>query len=109
MIARVWHGWAASAADAIAYRSHFETAVLRHLRQVDGFRHAQLWRREDNGLEELVVVTTFASMDAIRTFAGPDSERAVVEPEARRVLVRFDARCRHYELAASDVEAEPPG
>lgn len=106
MIARVWLGRAASAADAGAYREHFETVVLRHLRQVDGFRAARLWHREEDAQVELVVVTTWASMEAVRAFAGPDPERAVVEPEARQVLLRFDERCRHYDLAASSAPAD---
>ncbi|HUZ01318.1 MAG TPA: antibiotic biosynthesis monooxygenase [Thermomicrobiaceae bacterium] len=100
MIARVWRGWT-SPSQADAYQEHFDAAVLDHLRQIEGFQGARLWRREDGGEVEFVAVTTFVSLDAVRAFAGADHERAVVEPEARRVLTRFDERCRHYELAVS--------
>jgi heme-degrading monooxygenase HmoA len=100
MIARVWHGWA-SPATADAYQKHFQTEVLRHLDRVDGFRGAQLWRREHEGQVEFVAVTTFDSLDAVRGFAGSDYERAVVEPEARRILSRFDERCEHYQVAVA--------
>lgn len=100
MIARVWRGWA-SPAYADVYQEHFNSAVLGHLRQIDGFRGARLWRREDHEEVEFVAVTTFESLEAVRAFAGDDYEQAVVEPEARRVLTRFDERCRHYELAVS--------
>jgi heme-degrading monooxygenase HmoA len=108
MIARVWHGWASNA-NAQAYEKHFRTDVLRHLRQVDGFRGAQLWRREDGGEIEFVAVTNFESIDAVGAFAGSDSELAVVEPEARGVLLRFDARCKHYEVVVSSVGVEDSG
>jgi heme-degrading monooxygenase HmoA len=100
MITRVWRGWASSA-NADVYQEHFETEVLAHLGQIDGFHAAQLWRRDDQGQVEFVAVTSFESIDAVRAFAGPDYEHAVVEPEARRALLRFDERCIHYEVAAA--------
>lgn len=99
MITRVWRGWAATG-QAGTYQRHFESAVLPQLRRLDGFVGAQLWRREDGDEVELVAVTTFESLDAVRAFAGADHERAVVEPDARRVLLRFDERCRHYDVVA---------
>jgi len=98
MITRVWHGWA-TASGADAYQEHFQAEVLPNLQRVSGFRGAQLWRREEAGQVELVAVTTFDSIDAVRRFAGADHERAVVEPEGRRVLSRFDERCTHYDVA----------
>ena len=103
MIARTWRGWT-TPDGADACQEHVTTAVLDHLRRIDGFRGARLWRRED-GEVAFVAVSTFASLEAVRAFAGDDDERAVVEPEARRVLTRYDDRCVHYELAAlSDAE-----
>lgn len=99
MIARVWHGWTSST-NADAYEEHFNQEVLDRLEQIDGFRGAQLWRREEQGQVEFVAVSSFDSTEAIRAFAGSDFERAVVEPQARRVLLRFDERCKHYEVAA---------
>ena len=48
---------------------------------------------------ELVVVTRWTSVDAIRAFAGDEIDVAVVEPAARAVLADFDRRVRHIELA----------
>jgi heme-degrading monooxygenase HmoA len=95
----MWHGWSA-ASGADAYQEHFQAEVLPNLGLVPGFRGAQLWRREHDGQVELVAVTAFDSIDAVRRFAGADHERAVVDPEARRVLSRFDERCAHYEVVA---------
>lgn len=102
MIAREWRAWAVPPNDA-AYERHFREAVLPHLQEIPGCVGAHLLRREaDAGVEvELVAVTYYESLDAIRAFAGDDLERAVVAPEARAVLARFDERCRHYEIVAS--------
>lgn len=99
MIARMWRGWA-SPENAAAYEEHFRSEVLRELSRVPGYRRAELLRREDGVETEIVVVTQFESMDAIRAFAGVDPEAAVVAPRAREVLSRFEDRVRHYEVVA---------
>jgi heme-degrading monooxygenase HmoA len=100
MIARVWHGWASST-GADTYQEHFQSTVVINLKQVQGFRAAELWRREEQSEVEFVAVTTWESLDAVRAFAGADYERAVVEPEARGVLTKFDQRVKHYEIVVS--------
>jgi mannose-6-phosphate isomerase-like protein (cupin superfamily) len=103
VIARRWRGWANSPAQADAYLAHFEDAVKPKLEGVEGFVDATLERVQDeDGRTELVVITRWESMDAIRAFAGDDVDVAVVEPEARAVLADFDARVRHIELAEGD-------
>ena len=101
MIARRWRAWAAGAA-ADAYVEHFEGAVRPQLESVGGFVDATVERVEQNGRTEIVVVTRWESLDAVRAFAGEDLEAAVVEPEARAVLEDFDARVRHIELRDDD-------
>jgi heme-degrading monooxygenase HmoA len=100
MIAREWRAFAVPPNDA-AYERHFREAVLPHLREIPGCVGAHLLRRETQSEVELIAVTYYESLEAIRAFAGDDLERAVVEPEARAVLARFDERCRHYEIVAS--------
>jgi mannose-6-phosphate isomerase-like protein (cupin superfamily) len=103
MIARRWRGWADGPANADAYAAHFESAVRPRLEATDGFVDATLERVEgDRGSIEIVVVTRWASMDAIRAFAGDDVEVAVVEPDARAVLADFDTHVRHVELRDGD-------
>ena len=97
MIARVWRGWAALP-NAVAYETHFRTEVLPHLKEVRGFRGADLLRREDGAESEFVVVSYFESLDAVRDFAGDEYERAIVAPEAQQMLSRFEQRATHYEV-----------
>ena len=99
MIARRWLGWTADADAADAYERHFQTAVRPQLEATPGFLGATLERVADpGGRTEIVVVTQWESIDAIRGFAGDDIEAAVVEPDARAVLADFDERVRHIEL-----------
>jgi mannose-6-phosphate isomerase-like protein (cupin superfamily) len=103
VIARRWRGWANGPANADAYVAHFEGAVRPRLEATDGFVDATLERVEsDGGRIEIVVVTRWASMDAIRAFAGDDVDVAVVEPEARAVLDDLDTHVRHIELRDGD-------
>jgi mannose-6-phosphate isomerase-like protein (cupin superfamily) len=103
VIARRWRGWARNTAAADAYAKHFEDSVKPRLQLTEGFVDATLEQVPDeSGRTELVVVTRWASMDAIRAFAGDDVEVAVVEPDARAVLDEFEPRVRHIELRDGD-------
>ena len=98
MIARMWRGWA-PLATADDYQRHYESEVSNHLRSVNGFRGARLFR-QDNGHEVMFTsIAFFTGLDAIRAFAGDDYEQAVVEADARRALSRWDERVSHHEVA----------
>lgn len=100
MIARQWRAWAVPPNDARSVE-HFETAVVPHLREIPGCLGAQLLRHQVEGEVELIAISYYESLEAVRAFAGHDLERAVVEPAARAVLARFDERCTHFEVIAS--------
>jgi len=100
---RRWRGWANGPANADAYVAYFERAMRPRLEMTRGFEGATLERVEDpDGGVEIVVVTQWDSMEAIRAFAGPDVELAVVESDARALLEEFDTRVHHIELADGD-------
>jgi mannose-6-phosphate isomerase-like protein (cupin superfamily) len=103
MIARRWTALAEGSEQAAAYVAHFERAVRPHLESTEGFLGSTVERVDADGGIEIVVVTRWKSMDAIRAFAGEDVEVAVVEPEARAVLSRFDGRVRHIEIADGEL------
>jgi mannose-6-phosphate isomerase-like protein (cupin superfamily) len=104
MIARRWRGWTEEPAHADAYVAHFQSSVRPRLENTEGLLDATLERvQDDSGRTEVVVVSRWESMDAVRAFAGDDVEAAVVEPAARAMLADFDDRVRHIELA--DAEA----
>jgi heme-degrading monooxygenase HmoA len=97
VIGRLWHGWTAPE-NADAYEDLLRSEVLPGIDRVEGFRGAQLLRREAGDEVEFMTLTIFESLEAVREFAGEDYEVAVVPPEARRLLSRFDERSAHYEI-----------
>lgn len=99
MIAREWRA-RAPADGAAAYAAHFRAEVEPELNRMAGFRRGHLLRRASGEEVELVVLTLWESMDAVRAFAGPEPDRAVVLPAARRVLTTYDKHVRHYEILA---------
>jgi heme-degrading monooxygenase HmoA len=101
MIARFW---SAQTTDLQApnYVEHLKTRVLPSVRTVDGFAGAMLLQRAIPGAIEIIVITFWRSVEAIRDFAGDDLENAVVADEAAALLTWFDRRVRHYEVAMKD-------
>ncbi len=98
MIVRLWRG-RARRETADAYQHHVTTAVFPKLDAIDGFRGARVLRREVGGRVEFLVMTEWASWDAIRAFAGTTPDVAVVEPDARAVLDDFDTHVEHFEVS----------
>ena len=101
MIVRTWQGRAAKARPD-DYKRHFEGAVLPELHRLSGFLGAMLLRRETADDLEIMVITRWTSLDAIKGFAGENYERAVVEPGAVAALVSFDDTVTHYEVIAGE-------
>ena len=99
MIARLWRGRAADAANADTYARHFTGTVSTELKGLAGHRGAWLLRREVDGATEFIAVTLWESRQSIEAFTGPDISRSVVEPEGRAVLSDFDSFATHYEVA----------
>ena len=101
MIVRSWRGFAPRT-TAEAYVQHLHEDVMPVLDDIPGYQGLQILRRnigEDD--VEFVVLTTWASMDAIRQFAGDQPEVAVVASAARAALSRWDERVRHYHVVGS--------
>ena len=99
MIARIWRGRAATAANADVYSRHVTKTVFPSLTELAGHRGAWLLRREVDGRTEFLALTLWESRQVIEAFAGRDIGKAVVEPEARAVLADFDDFASHYEVA----------
>ena len=96
-VLRMWkaHATVAKAGD---YVRHASEKVFPEIRSLPGHRGAYLLRRSVGNTIEFLVLTLWASMDAVRGFAGPQPEKSVVEPAARAVLSDFDETATHYEV-----------
>jgi len=83
------------------YRAYFSRKVLPDLRAVEGFLDAKLFVRHTGEDVEILVETSWRSLDSIRAFAGANLEAAVVSEEAIAMLTEFDGHVRHYEVSLS--------
>jgi uncharacterized protein YciI/heme-degrading monooxygenase HmoA len=96
--------WSArtTASQLPQYLEYFAKNVLPELRRVPGYLGAIVSHRRFESEVEIVVETTWRSLESIRNFAGPDLEAAVVTAEAAALLASFDRRVRHSEIAVTD-------
>jgi heme-degrading monooxygenase HmoA len=97
MIARHWRG-IAKREFADAYVEHLHSETFPQLVQLPGFHDASILRRDVEQGVELLVVTVWKSLDAIRSFAGNDPESAVVPAKVQQMMIEYDRRPRHYEV-----------
>jgi antibiotic biosynthesis monooxygenase (ABM) superfamily enzyme len=102
MITRLWRGWTASE-DADAYERFLLTELFPQMRQIAGFRGAEVLRRAEAGEVAFVTLTRFATLAAIRAFAGDEYETPVLEPTALALLSHYDARAEHFETSTFEV------
>ncbi len=93
----------ASVAQLPKYLDHFDENVLPELRRVSGYLGATVSLCRLESEIEILVETTWRSIEAIRDFAGPDLEAAVVADHPTALLTDFDRRVRHYEIAVRDL------
>jgi hypothetical protein len=98
MITRLWRGWTAIE-SADAYERFLLSELFPSMRDIAGFRGADVLRRPDQDEVAFVTLTRFESLDAIRAFAGEDYETPVLEPQALALLSRYDEKALHFETS----------
>jgi len=99
MICRLWRGWT-TPGNADAYEAIVRGEVIPGIesRQIAGFRHIDLMKRDVGDEVEFQTCMWFDSLDAIKAFMGDDYAASHVPDAARAVLTRFDERAAHYEV-----------
>jgi heme-degrading monooxygenase HmoA len=97
MIARMWRGWTRPE-DADAYLEYLRETGLKAYRATPGNRGAWALQRDDGDRIEIVTLSFWDSLDAVRAFAGKDVEQAVFYPEDDRFLINREVTARHYRL-----------
>ena len=96
---RSWKGEGTPDGVARYCEEHFPEHVLPKLRDIDGFLEARVLVRTAEDKAEVVVLTTWESVEAVKAFVGESYERAVVEPAVSELLERFDDEVTHYTIA----------
>ena len=100
MIARTWRG-AVRAEDAEAYAEYIRATGIAEYTATPGNRGAYLLYRIDGDRAEVLTISFWDSLDAVRGFAGDEVDRAVFYPEDDRYLVDRDLTANHFVVAAS--------
>jgi antibiotic biosynthesis monooxygenase (ABM) superfamily enzyme len=98
MITRLWRGWT-SIDNANVYERFLLDELFPSMREIPGFRGADVLRRVEHEEVAFVIVTRFDSVDAIRAFASDDYETPVLEPQALALLSRYERRALHFDTA----------
>ena len=98
MIARTWRGWTRRG-DADAYLEYLRETGLAAYRATPGNRGAWALQRDDGERTEIVTLSFWESLDAVRAFAGDDIDRALFYPDDDRFLVDRELTVTHYRLS----------
>ena len=104
MVLRIWKA-RANPEGSRKYFQHAAENVFPALREMEGHAGAYCVSRRVEGAVEIMVLTFWDSMEAIRKFAGANPEKAVVAAEAEAVLTEFDDFVTHYEVLDSTAPA----
>ena len=97
MIARIWRG-ITLAEKADAYIDYLNETGLKAYAETPGNRGVQVLRRLQGEHCEIVLISHWESMAAVRAFAGKNPERSVYYPEDERFLVEHEDAVTHWEM-----------
>lgn len=97
MIARIWRGWT-KPADAAEYAEYIRKTGLAAYRATPGNRGAYILQRDEGDRTEVITLSFWDSLEAVKSFAGDEVEGAVFYPEDDRYLVERELTVRHYRV-----------
>jgi len=97
MIARVWRGWT-KRSDADEYAKYTRQVGLSAYRATPGNRGAWILQRDVGDRTEILTLSLWESVDAVRGFAGDDISRAVFYPQDDRFLIEKELTVEHYRV-----------
>ena len=115
MIARVWRGITLKE-KADDYLAYLHVTGLRDYAKTPGNRGVTVLRREQGEHCEIMLISLWESMDAVRAFAGENPDRSVYYPEDDQYLLQMEPLVRHYDVfehhapdggAAADAKPAP--
>lgn len=97
MIARVWTG-AVRTNDAEVYADYIRATGFAEYGHTAGYRGAWLLQRREGDRTQIIAVSLWDSVEAIRAFAGDDIDAAVLYPEDERYLIDGASSVAHYDV-----------
>jgi heme-degrading monooxygenase HmoA len=103
MIMRSWRG-AVRPQDADRYLRHQAETGISAYRTTAGNLGAVVLRRDAGDLVEVVTLSFWTSMEAVKGFAGEQPERATFYPGDDALLAEKDLHAHHYEVVSTDLD-----
>ena len=97
MIARIWRG-ITLAGKADDYLDYLRETGVRDYARTAGNRGVKVLKRIQGEHCEIMLVSLWDSMDAVRAFAGENPDRSVYYPEDEQYLLEMEPLVRHYEV-----------
>jgi heme-degrading monooxygenase HmoA len=98
MIARIWRGITLKE-KADDYLAYLHETGLKDYAKTPGNRSVTVLRREQGEHCEIMLVSMWDSMDAVRAFAGENPDRSVYYPEDDQYLLQMEPLVRHYDVS----------
>jgi heme-degrading monooxygenase HmoA len=98
MIARIWRGITLKD-KADDYLAYLHETGLRDYAKTHGNRGVTILRRNQGEHCEIMLISLWESMDAVRAFAGENPDRSVYYPEDEQFLLQMEPLVRHYDVA----------
>ncbi|MEO8460396.1 MAG: hypothetical protein ABI451_07700, partial [Dokdonella sp.] len=103
MIARIWRG-ITPADKADAYLAYVGETSLKAYAGTPGSRGVTVLRRVMGDKCEIMLISLWDSMEAVRKFAGENPEQSVYYPDDAQYLLDMEPLVRHYDVADHRVE-----
>jgi len=100
LIARTWHGRTA-AIKADEYLKFLIERAIPDYQSIAGNRGVTILRRMQGAEAHFLILTIWASREAIKAFAGADIEKAKYYDEDQDFLLEFEPSVTHYEVCAA--------
>jgi quinol monooxygenase YgiN len=100
-IARLWHGKTPND-KADAYADYISDAIKK-FRTISGNLGYQLMRETVGAETHFVVISYWASRDAIKAYAGEDIQKTRSLPRDPEFLIDLEPTVKNYDLAAADL------
>ena len=98
MIARIWRGITLKE-KADDYLAYLHETGLKDYAKTAGNRGVTTLRRDQGDHCEIMLISLWDSMDAVRAFAGENPDRSVYYPEDDQYLLQMEPLVRHYDVA----------
>lgn len=101
MIVRTWRAIAASQDVVDTYAAHLRRNTFREMRELHGHVGASLSVKPVGGKFEVLVMSYWDDMNAVRRFSGDkvsDLSEAVVKPSTQKLLDSYDPKVEYFEI-----------